>query len=165
MKGFTLIEFLLYIGLLGIILTVSGAIGLNILFGKAKLNSIEEVSQNSRFAIEKIASTIRNAQAINSPATSTNGTSLSLVMTDSSLNPTVFDLSSKILRITEGAGSAVNLTSDEVSVSDLQFTNISYTGTPGTVRIQITVEHINPDNRPEYDVSKTFYATANLRKL
>lgn len=66
-KGTTLIEFLIYITIVGIILTAAGAIFLNVLFGKAKLMSIEEVSQNGRLSIEKMADTIRNAEAINSP--------------------------------------------------------------------------------------------------
>lgn len=67
-KGTTLLEFLLYISITGIILFVVGAIGYNILFGKAKLRAIEEVNENGRSAIEKISDTIRNADAINTPA-------------------------------------------------------------------------------------------------
>lgn len=66
-KGTTLIEFLIYITIVGIILTAAGAIVLNVLFGKAKLGAIEEVSQNGRLSLEKMADTIRNAESINSP--------------------------------------------------------------------------------------------------
>lgn len=66
-KGIVLLEFLLYIALVGVIVAAAGAIGYNIFFGKAKLGAIEEVSQNGRFAIEKISDTIRNADEINSP--------------------------------------------------------------------------------------------------
>ncbi len=163
-KGFTLLEFLLYIGIVGIILTVSGAIGLNVLFGKAKLMSIEEVSQNARFAMEDMALKIRNSEAINSPATSTSASTLSLQMADSTKNPTVFDVSSGIVQITEGTGSAVDLTSSEVTVTTLQFSNISYSNTPGTVRVQMTIKRVNPENRQEYNFEKTFYTTATIRK-
>jgi len=163
-KGFTLIEFILYIGIVGIVLLVVGAIGLNVLFGKAKLTAIEEVSQISRFTMEKIADGVRNAQAINSPAQGASASALSLQMASSSKNPTVFDLSSGVVRITEDTGSAVDLTSSEVVVTNLQFSNISYPGTPGTVRIQMTAKPSNPENRQEYDFEKTFYTTANIRK-
>lgn len=66
-KGTTLIEFLIYITIVALVLTAAGAIVLNVLFGKAKLGAIEEVSQNGRLSLEKIADTIRNAEAINSP--------------------------------------------------------------------------------------------------
>lgn len=163
-KGFTLIEFLLYIGIVGIVLLVAGAICLNVLFGKAKLMAIEEVSQNTRFTIEKIADRVRNANTINSPTQGVSTSTLSLQMADSAKNPTVFDLSSGVVRITEGTGSAVNLTSSEVTVTNLQFSNISYSNTPGTVRIQMTVKLTNPENRQEYNFEKTFYTTANIRK-
>lgn len=164
MRGFTLIEFLLYIGLVGIVLTVAGAIGLNILFGKAKLGAIEEVSQNARFAMEKISERTRNAEAITNPGIGATGPSLSLQMADSSKNPTIFDIAGGILRIKEGAGSPVDLTSNELAVISLQFSNISYTGIPGTARIQMTVQYNNPSGRKEYEFQKTFYTTANIRK-
>lgn len=163
-KGFTLLEFLLYISLVGIILLVAGAIGLNVLFGKAKLGAIEEVSQNARFTIEKIADRVRNAEAINSPAQGASASTLSLQMANAGQNPTVFDLSGGVARIKEGAGATTDLTSNEVTVTALQFSNISYTDTPGTVRIQMTIKLTNPENRQEYNFEKTFYTTANIRK-
>ena len=163
-KGFTLLEFLLYIGLVGIVLTVAGAIGLNILFGKAKLGAIEEVSQNARFAMEGISNTVRNAQAINSPSIGTTAPLLSLQMADLAKNPTIFDISGGVVRIKEGTGGAVDITSSEVVVTDIQFSNISYALTPGTVRAQMTVQYNNPSGRPEYNFSKTFYTTANIRR-
>ncbi|MEW5908094.1 MAG: prepilin-type N-terminal cleavage/methylation domain-containing protein [Patescibacteria group bacterium] len=163
-KAFTLIEFLIYIGIVGIILIVTGTIALNIFFGKAKLVAMEEVSQNARMAMEKIGERIRNAQSINSPPMGTSASSLSLLMADSQQNPTVFDLSNGILRMTENGGSAISLTSDEVIVTTLQFSNISYPNIPGTMRIQITMKYVNPENKSEYNVEKTFYTTANIRK-
>lgn len=135
-KGFTLLEFLLYIGLVGIILTVSGAIGLNVFFGKAKLMAIEEVSQNARFTMEKVARVVRNGQ-------------------DSS----IFTLSGGAL-LQNGTA----ITSDEVTVTDFQIFDISYPDTPGTKRIQMTIKFNNPENRQEYNFEKTFYTTANIRK-
>ena len=163
-KGFTILEFLLYIGLVGIILVVAGAIGLNVLFGKAKLAAIEEVSQNARFIIEKIADRVRNAEAINSPSQGTTTFLLSLQMSDPAKDPTVFDVSGNSLRMQEGGGAAITITSSEVIVSGVQFSNISYPDTPGTVRIQMTVKFVNLDSRQEYNFEKTFYTTTNIRE-
>lgn len=162
-KGFTLIEFIFYICLVAVILTVIGAIGLNVLFGKAKLMSIEEVSQNARIVLERVAERIRNADAVNSPVRGSSASSLSLRMADSAKDPTVFDLSDGFLQIQEGFGLVTALTSDEVVITDLQFSNISYMNTPGTVRIQMTIKLVNLDNRQEYNFEKTFYTTASLR--
>lgn len=162
--GFTLIEFIMYTTIVGVILLAVGAIGINIFFNKAKLTAVDEVSQNSRFVLEKITYAIRNAEIINSPSLGTSGTSLSLQMADLSKNPTLFDLNNGFVRIKEGAGNYINLTTDEVVITNLQFSNLSYTGTPGTMRIEITVKFNNLTARQEYNFEKTFYATANIRE-
>jgi len=163
-NSFTLIEFVIYIGIVGVVLLVAGAIALNVFFGKEKLTAIEEVSQNARFSMEKIASTIRNADAVNSPAIGTAASAISLRMASSTLDPTIFDFSGGAVRIQQGLGPIINLTSNEITVTDVQFSNISYQGTPGTVRIQMTFKNNNPSGRQEYEFMKTFYATANVYK-
>lgn len=160
-KGFTLLEFLLYIGLVGIILTVSGAIGLNVLFGKAKLMTIEEVSQNARFVMEKISLDIRNAEIIDTPSQGETSSVLTLQKSNGNIE---YELVSGVLSRKEGNGSYLDLTSSEVTVTNLAFSNISYSDTPGTVRVQMTMKLVNPENRQEYNFEKTFYTTANIRK-
>lgn len=135
-KGFTLIEFLIYIGIVGIILIAAGSIGLNALFGKAKLAAIEEVNQNARFAMEKIAQAVRDGQ-----------------------DASIFTLSGGAI-----LQNGVPITADEVAVSDFQISDISYPDTPGAKRIQMTVKFANPENRQEYNFEKTFYTTAVIRK-
>ena len=56
-----------------------------------------------------------------------------------------------------------DLYNSRVTASNLSFQNLSRTGTPGTIRIQFTLSHINPSGRNEYDFNKTFYGTASLR--
>lgn len=163
--AFTLLEFLLYAGIVAITLIVATAIAVNILLGKAKSTVIEEVNQNARFALEKITQTIRNSQAINSPTIGASSSTLSLQTNVTSTNPTIFDLLNNTLRLKESTGAAASTTSDEVKVTTLTFTNISATTTaPGTVRIIMTIEADNAGNLQEYTYSETFYATANIRK-
>lgn len=90
--------------------------------------------------------------------------SLSLKMADAAKNPTLFYLSGGALWMQEGVAAAVPLTSSEVTVTALLFTNVSYPNTPGTIRIQMTVASTNPENRQEYNFVKTLYTTANIRK-
>ncbi|MBI4458200.1 type II secretion system protein [Candidatus Uhrbacteria bacterium] len=163
-KGHTLIELLLYVAIFAVVSLVAGAIVLNMLFGKAKLTAVEEVGQNGRMALETVIQRVRDAQAVNAPAPAASASTLSLQMADAARNPTVFDLSGGAVRITEGAGAPVALTASEVSVTSLLFSNASYAGTPGTVRIMMTVGHANPQNRQEYSFEKTFYSSATIRK-
>jgi len=162
--GFTFLEFLIYITIVGVILTVTGNLCLNVFFAKAKLTAIEMVNQDARFATEKVSERIRSAEAINNPALGESSTTLSLQMADLAKNPTVFDLSDGTIRIKEGSGAVVDLTTSEVILTTLQFSNISYPNTPGTLRVQMTIKSINPENRLEYNFEKTFYTTENIYK-
>lgn len=163
-KAFTLLEIILYIGLLTLFLAITGGIAINIIFNKTKLSVIQEVSQNGRFAMEKIYNSIINSDGVNVPISGQSGAVLSLVVADSLKNPTIFDLSSGILRIKEGNSQPVDLTSDKVIVTSLSFSNVSYTNTPGTIKVQMSIKFKNPDNRQEYNLEKTFYSSANIRK-
>jgi len=51
-----------------------------------------------------------------------------------------------------------------VTVSGLTFQNLSRSATPGTVRIQFTLTHVNPAGRNEYSFAKTFIGSATLRQ-
>jgi len=163
-SGFTLLEFLLYIAIIGVTVVAAGAILFNILFAKAKLSALDEVNHNGRFAMEKIADAVRNAEAINAPAPQAASGSLSLQMADGSLDPTVFSLSGGAMTIAEGVGAPAAITTGDVTVSDAVFTNVSYAGTPGTVRIRMTIASVNPDNRPEFAAQETFIMTVNVRE-
>ena len=108
---------------------------------------------------------VRNAQAIISPATSTSGTSLTILTYASTTSPTVFDVSSSTLRISEGAGSPVALTNTQVSISNLQFQNLSLSGTSGSVKIQFTISSASTTGQFDTTYSKTFYGSATVRRL
>lgn len=164
LAGFTLLEFLIYLGLISLVLTMAGAVALNIMFRKAKLTAIKEVSQNARLVSGRVSAIARNAQSIISPAAGNNTSVLSLQMADTAKDPTVIDLSNGAVRIKEGLGNAVNLTSGQVEITNLDFSNISYFQTPGTVRMQIVIKFVNPSGRSEYDWSMPFFTTVNIRK-
>ncbi|HEX7963502.1 MAG TPA: type II secretion system protein [Candidatus Saccharimonadales bacterium] len=66
------------------------------------------------------------------------------------------------LRVKEGAGSAMPLSSTDVQVTGLSFKNLTRSGTNGLVQISFTVAHFNPNNQNEYDYRKTFTSTAEV---
>jgi len=55
------------------------------------------------------------------------------------------------------------LTTDRVEVTNLKFTNLSYENTPGTVKIEMTVEHLNPAGRSEYQALINLENSVSLR--
>lgn len=162
-SGFTLIELLLYVTLAGIMLTATSVFLAEILESRVRNQAINEVEGTARHIIQTITQTLRNAEAVNSPSIGASSSSLSLNVLAAPNDPTIFDLSSGVLRVAEGAGAPVALNGILVTVSSLTFYNLSRSSTPGTVRAEFTLAHRNPENREEYDYSKTFYASGTLR--
>jgi len=157
-KAFTLLEFVIYSTLVTIIVGLLVLISANVLGARARIIAQEEVSHNARFALGRITSEIRNSRAI----VTASGSSLRLIDADG--DTVGFDLAGGVLRINKGNGLPVALTSESVVVSALQFINVSYPATPGTIRIIMTVEFSNPLGRPEWDFKRTFHTTENVRK-
>lgn len=161
--GFTLIELLLYVIIISILLFVTSMFFGTLLEGRVKHQVVGEVEQQGVQVMHVITQSIRNSVGINSPATSTSGTILSLAMATSTLNPTIFDSFSGIVRIKEGVSSTIQLVSSRVSVTNLLFENLSRPGTSGIIRVSFTLTHNNPGGRNEYEYSKTFFGSATLR--
>lgn len=162
-SGFTLIELILYIALVSIF--ISGAIffAWDIIYGRVKSQVQQEVSQNLRLAAKRIVYEIRNAGGINSISAST----ISLANTDPARDPTVFDVSGGRLRIGYGSAGACpvsspcELTSNEVSVSNLSFSDLSKGTESINIQFSITVE--STGERAEWQKSQTYSSSVELR--
>lgn len=163
-KSFTLIELLIFIAILSLFLISITGFFSNFISSNIKEQSYQEVQQNGRFAMTKITQEIKKAIGINNPAPGSSANSLSLIMSGPNLNPTIFDVSGGKLRITQGASVPIELTTDQVVVSNLQFTNLSYLNTPGTLRVEMTLESLNPSGKTEYQASLDLKATVSLLK-
>jgi len=163
-RAFTLIELLVYMAIFSLVLISVTSFFLNTVSSNIKESSYQEVQQNGRFVMTKIIQEVKKAIRINSPAPGLSSGSLSLAMSEPNLNPTIIDLSGGKLRITQGSLAALDLTTDQVVVSNLQFTSLSYTGTPGTVRIEMTISNLNPANKIEYQASLDLKSSVSLLK-
>lgn len=161
--GFTLIEMLLYVGLASIILLVTSVFLGMLLESRIKNQTVAEVEGQGIQVMQAVAQTVRNAEAINSPTAGNSANSLSLDVVNVANDPTVFSLSGGQVEIKEGANTAINLTNSRVMVSDLNFENLSRTGTPGNIQISFTITHVNPEGKNTYSYSKSFISSASLR--
>lgn len=162
-KGFTLIEMLLYLALMSIVITAASVI-LNVLIAsRLKSQAISEVEQQGVQVLQMITQSIRNSDAVNSPVMGANAASISLDVYTLGDDPTVYDLSTGELRITEGAGSPIPLNSSKTVISNLLFENVSRASTPGTIRIKFDISFDNQSGNVNYDYSKTFRGSASLR--
>ena len=162
-KGYTLIELLLYVVILGLILTP-----LTYFFGmtseaRVKAQSISEVEDQGTAAMDYITQTVRNAYSVSAPAAAASGSSLTLVVPTTALSPTVFSLNGTTLQVKEGTGATIPLTSGDVQVTNLTFKNLTRSGTSGVVQISFTITRTNNSGgRNEFDYQQTFTSSAEI---
>ena len=162
-RGFTLIELLLYVSISAVLLLVISIFLASLLQSRVKNQTIAEVEQQGAAVLQLVTQTIRNADTVNTPAQGLNATTLSLDTYTGGENPTVFDISNGIFYVTKGSGPTIPLTNARVSASGLFFNNLSRMNTPGTLRIQFTLNSVNSDGREEFSFTKTFISSASLR--
>lgn len=162
-KGTTLVEVLFYCFLMSSILSTISAFYLLVVRSRVKNQTVAEVEEGGVLIMSRIVQTVRNAEGINFPVMGESSSLLSLDMYDEIKDPTVFDISNGVFRVKEGTADPIPLTSNRVTASELVFTNLSRESTPGTIRIQFTLTHVNLSGRNEYDYSKTFIGSATVR--
>jgi Tfp pilus assembly protein PilW len=153
-KGFTLMEFLIYIGIVTFLITAITFAAINILNAGVKMNAMHRVSSNGETAMDVITKSIRGAKGVNSA-----GSSLSLETHYSHDNPTVFTLSDGQLKIKRGSDEAIAITDSNVEVTSLSFSNPS----SRMVEIEVTIENVNEQGLVSYDFEKTFSSKENIR--
>ncbi len=125
---------------------------------------MRDMEHQSNFVMTEMLQSIRNANGVNTPTGNGNGTSLSLVVSNAALNPTVYALSGGRLTVQEGANPVSFLTSDTIDYSSLVFYDYSRTSTEGSIHIVLTGSYINPSGRNEKDYTNTYLGTASLTK-
>lgn len=162
-NGVSLIELIVYVGIMAIILLALGSFIISSQKMGKKNQAINEVEFQGNQLIRFVAQSIRNSKTINSPTAGNNTASLSIDTDVFGNNPTVFDLSSGKLRIKEGSNAAVDLNSDQVQVSNLIFKNLANVGTKGIIYVQFDINYLNPGNISELNYQKTFYVSAQER--
>ncbi len=166
-KGFTLLEFIIYFGLIAIVVGAITAFSVDVLKTRSKTAVIAEVEQNMRFGMQRILRTVRQATKLNVGA-STFGSDagvLSVDMAAASNTPTVFDLSGGVLRIKEGSGAATPLTSPLVTVTKLRFAKDNLGGNNNAVTTEMTVVwNGGASGDATFIYSSSASATAVIRK-
>lgn len=161
-KGFTLIEVLIYIAIIGVVVASFVTFAMSIGGSRSKTYAVQEVHANARTALDLISQKIRLADDVVSPSESNWSEGLELDMPSPDANLT-FDVAGGVLNIAEGVGGPVPITSDEVNVSSLSFTNLAPIGERDNIRVKIIIEY-RGDNSKEYEYSQSLQTAVSLRK-
>jgi len=159
-RGFTLFELILYVSITSTILVAVIGFAFLLLSVQVKSQVITEVEQQGIQVLQIVSQHIRNAETITSPTAGSSASSLTL---DDEGVTIVFSESDGEFQMTEDGGDSISLTNDRVTISGLNFTNLTKTGTPSIIRTEFTITHVNLEGRNEYDYSKTFYTSSQVR--
>ena len=132
-KGFTLIELLIYLAITAAIVTSFVYFAINTSGGSEKATVVTQVNNEARFALNFMAAKIREASAV-----SVTPTTLTLTMP---VSPNyVFSLDgSNNLQVDENPGPVTVLTSANLQVTNLLFTNLAPVGERSNVGISFTL--------------------------
>lgn len=167
-KGFTLIEVLIYMAILGLVVSGFVSFSLSISDSRNKNYVIQEVQANGRLALELISQKILSSNGVNigSSTFDSDPGILSLSMFNGSKNPTLINLNQDdgILQITEGSDNSIYITSDEVKITNLVFTDLTSTSEKASIRIQITIKYDNQGDNVNYEYSQSLQTAVNLRQ-
>ena len=156
---------ILYVAISSVILLALSLFLTSLLGSRIKSSSISNVNDQGLMVMQMVTDSIRNAKSIDYPSIGATSTSLSISVADPLLSPTVYDIASGTVRITEGSNSPIPLTNSHVTVTSFLFQNISSTSSSDRiVRFSFTIDHNNKSGRNENSFTKSFTSSATLRQ-
>ncbi len=159
-QAFSMIEVLLYMAMIAVFSLVVTSYWSSLNELRIRGQAMTTVTTESAYVMEQLTQIIRNADSVNGMTT----TSLNLKMLDVNKDPTTVSFSGGQLTVQEGSSAAVNLISNRVVLSGINFTNLTTSGKPASIRIQLQLSNNNTSGRNEANYSTTLYDTASLRK-
>ncbi len=153
-KGFTLIEFVVYIAIFSSLALLLVNIFSGFIKIQNKQNFLNNLTQEFNFVSSVIERVVKNSSLIENPV-GVETTTLILRMSQLEKDPTIiyFDKNSKKIYFKEGNNESVSLVSEKVIVKDFKIVKFENPGSRSFVEINLTLEN-NVDN-PSLKFSQT----------
>ncbi len=161
-KGFTLVEMIIYIAIIGIVIT--GFINYSLSVGgvRNKNYSAATVQANGREALSVLTQKIHEASAVLTPSAGATNTQLVLDMPGANPN-IIFDVSGGILTMTPTGSPAVTITDSRATISSLTFTNLASSGQRPNIQIDMTINYTTPAGDVQTGYTKTYRTAVSTR--
>ncbi len=157
-KGFTLVEMLIYMGLLSILIVIMVDLFASSLDVQLESQATSAVQQDARFLLSRLTYDVQNAQNVLVPAT-IGSQSASLQLSINSVNYT-YALNNGNIQLTNNNGTD-NLNSFDTTVSNLTFKKLGNGSGKDTVQIVFTLTSKVVRNTGAE--TKNFQTTVGLR--
>lgn len=157
-RGFTVVELILYMGILTILLTVLTEVFGSILDTQLESQAVSSVEQDARFILSRLTYDIMNAQSITTPINLGDQTQ-TLQLTKSGIDYT-YSVAGGNFSLTDNFGTD-QLNSFDSTISNLSFTRLGASSGKPTITIEFTLTSLTRQAKgPE---TKSFQTTVGLR--
>lgn len=156
--GFTLVELLIYMGLISILMVIISQLFGAIFDVKIESEATSAVEQDGRFILSRLIHDIERSTAITTPL-DYGSTSSSLIMTIDGTENT-YAVSGGVLQLVNNSGTN-NINSSQTAVSNMTFQKIGDETANETVKIAFTISSIA--QRTSGSEVRTFQTTVGRR--
>lgn len=157
-KGLSIVELIIYMGLLSILLMVLTDVFVSILDVRKESEAVTVVEQDGNYILARLFYDVSRASSITTPASPGSSTS-SLVINVGGVNYT-YSLNSGNLQLVNNNGTDV-LNSINTTISNPTFLRIGNSGGKNSIQISFTVSSVTKrNNGPE---TKTYQTSVGLR--
>ncbi len=160
-RAFTLIEMLIYIGIIGIVISGFVSHSLSVSGASNKNYSVVTVQANARTALQLMSRKIREAEIVIVPVSSATSTSLTLNMPD--IIPSItFSVSNGSLFMEQNSV-ITQITDNQVFVTSLVFSNLGTLGKRDIIKIDLNLKFNVPDGDVQFGYTKSYRTAVSTR--
>ncbi|MCX6742994.1 MAG: prepilin-type N-terminal cleavage/methylation domain-containing protein [Candidatus Parcubacteria bacterium] len=138
-QGFTLIETIIYFGLLAIIIVFLVSFFSQTTFLKSKINERLDNLDNAQYGLERMMWFLQNSIEVKEPLAGQSSNQLTVNSLVSEKNPIKFFIEDNILKMQVADEQPLNLTNNHLIVQDISFTNQAFINQPAIIQIKMTV--------------------------
>ncbi|NQT50352.1 prepilin-type N-terminal cleavage/methylation domain-containing protein [Candidatus Kuenenbacteria bacterium] len=173
-KGFTLIEIIIYLGIVTVLLTACLSFAWVIINDQIKQEQLTEVNDAGTFVLDKITYHSKRANAINAQTlydlnpgklilNYVSGPQITIDTYEKQI--TLGDTQTTItkLRLQHGSDPAVDITGDKINVTNFTISDLS-NANAYTIQIEFAIETVNPTNSKTYEAQNSWTTSVTLRK-
>lgn len=154
--GFTLIELILYMTLVSSFVTGAVLFAWDVMYGREKFNQQQIVEQSTKSALARISYEIRRAK------NSTSVTKEQLILDNGGTTTTIASSSGSVV-ITSGGAGPYTLTSNQVVVTDLSFTNVTPANNNSkNIKVSLSVKQASGIHSGQTPVATTMSESVEL---
>jgi hypothetical protein len=141
--GFSLAELVVYLGILGVTMTVFTGVLDTVTKTQVRESTQNEISGQLNFAVQTMQRIIKSSSIIEGTPGAASST-ISLQMPQAAKSPTKIYLQNNQIYVQEGSSTPQTITTDKISVDSLEFRKFAQPGAKDVVQIDIAMSQFQP---------------------